>query len=675
MANSIWDFEVPPPLHKITGKSEIAPQNEILSGQDTVKIITKEQYRYAKKQLAKIEKALTHAKVDDLLAEFVRLREEHIQYKVEWLSLKKQAETGLTDDMRSQFARVRENNRLVYQDAKEVVKRLEPHRKLIGRRAGLRQRIKEYETWLEDEKINERLTREMAEEANWYAKAVRTHWKRMGFVHRYTKGRKTVVDVPTFERIIATPDTIQFKVAISRQGLIPGTAINVLPDGVMAGDLVGEKVIKELTDACERIFTTPNTDDVQTHLNGIWLYLWRNGLVDGLLDFVRYEDVIERYDSDKNSQFMLPLGVMKGRHINWIPLVKYPHILVTGQTGSGKSKAIDMILATLARNYKPTEIRFVFFDLKEGIELGKFAPLPHTIGLVNDDIKQVGVVLTQLEAERKRRMNEIRKIPGVVDVDQYNAIVPEHMRFPRIVVVFDEFSTVASNRQYKQSIYDLVTLLAQKGRSSNIHLLIGAQTPYQDIVPSPIKAQMVLTLTGRQRTLGASMSATGNKEATDLAKIAGRMLCDDGMDMYQVQMPYITPEEIKDIVANAQQYPKPAYDLPSLDDLDDTAPYPVYRPIDENRIAQIAVDEFGGVMARDKIWAYLNEGGEKVSKVAVNELINAIRQNPSITISGVIYAIKPHGKGSKLESLYDSSGESPQNDISTNELSNNEVII
>lgn len=674
--SSIWDLDVPPPLHKITGKPEIAPENQILSGQDTAKIITKEQYRHAKKELEKIQKVLTRASVDDLLAEFARLKEEHIQYKVEWLSIKKQAkENGITDDLRAQLAQVVENNRGVYLDAREVVKRIEPYRKLIARRAGLRQRIKDYETWLEDEKIQERLTKEMELEANWYAEAIRTHWKRMGFYHRYSKGRKTIVQVPTFERIIATPDTVQFKVAISRQGLIPGTAINVLPEGVMAGELVGENVIKELTDACERIFTTPNTDDVKTHLNGIWLYLWRNGLVDGLLDFVRYSDVIARYDTDKHHDFMLPLGVRKGRHINWIPLVKYPHILVTGQTGSGKSNSIDVILATIARNYSPSEIRFIFFDLKEGIELGKFSSLPHTIGLVNDDIKQVAYVLARIEAERKRRMHEIRKIPGVVDVDQYNSIVPEHMRMPRILVVFDEFSNVSSNRQYKQAIYDLVTVLAQKGRSSNIHLLLGAQTPYQDIVPSPIKAQMVLTLTGRQRTLGASMSATGNKDATDLPKVAGRMLCDDGMDMYQVQMPYITPDEIKDIVENAQQYPKPAYDLPTLDDLDDTAPYPIYKPIDDIRVAQIAVDEFGGVMARDKIWAYLNEGGEKVSKVAVNEIINMIRQKTSITLGNVVYAIKPHGKGSRLESLYESSGESLPSDTSTNELSDNEVII
>jgi hypothetical protein len=672
MNNDIFDFEVPPPLHKFTGDNIIAPENLILSGQEPVKIITKEQYRHAKKELASLEKTLIKAGVDDWLAEFTRLKTEHTQYKVEWLSLKKQAQAGgITSDLIERGQIVRQNQASLYVDAKEIVTRLEPYRAKIARRAGLRQRIKEYETWLIDEKIREKLTREMAEEANYYAKLIRTHWSRMGFVHRYTKGKKTITLVPTFERIIATPDTIQFKIAISRRGLVPGSVVNVLPYGIEAIELVSERVINELTGACERIFASPHIQYSFGYLNGIWLILYRMGLTDGLLNFVSYQNVISRYDADRQHRFPLPLGVKVGRHINWVELVQHPHILVTGQTGSGKSKAIDMIISTLITHHTPREIRLILVDLKEGIELGKFASAPHTMGFVNDDLGKTARVLAQLEEERKRRVREIKRIPGVVDVDQYNALVPENMRIPRIIVFFDEFGMVATNKQWKNIIYDLVIQLVQLGRSSAIHLVIGAQTPFSDIVPSAIKAQITLAITGRQRGLGPALATSGNRDSSDLDKIPGRMLCDDGMDSYPVQMPYISPEEIKQAVADSQIHEKPAFVLPELSyDLDDTAPYsPIYMPVDEDRIARIALEEFDGVMARDKIWQWLNEQGEKISKVQVNVIINAIRKKSSITVGGVDYLIRPHGKGHRIESLSESPGESPQYDTANSELS------
>jgi hypothetical protein len=678
MTSSIFDREAPPPLYKFRGEHRIDPNNALLSGQDAKKILSKEQYKRVKKIYQTLCKTLISKKIDEYLDEFKRLKGEYTQYRVEWLSLSEQAkETGITPALAEQGKIVKANMQSLYNDAKEIARILDPYRTDIRRRATLKKRLKEYEVWVEDEKIRDRLTREMELEAQYYANAIRVHWSRLGFNHTHVRRKKTITDVPTFERIIVTPDSLQYKIAISRQGLVPGSVVNLLPQGIEGWQLVSEKTINELNSALEVEITTPHIEHNWSGINGLWIEVHRVGLKDGLLSFIPYRDVMAHYDVDKAGEFPLPLGVRRGRHVNWIPLKKQPHILVTGQTGSGKSKAIDVIVSTLIDCHSPNDVRFIFFDLKEGIELGKYANIPHTLGLINDDIAQVAKVLTQLEAERKRRMLEIRKIPGVMDVDQYNEIVPAHLKMPRIVVVFDEFSTVASNKRWKSIIYELVTVLVQKGRSSNINFVIGAQTPYGDIVPSSIKAQMTLSLTGRQRTLGASMSSVGSKDASELEKIPGRMLCDDGMEFYPVQMPYISSEEITDIVANAQMYPKPDFALPELNpDLDETAPYPaVLAPLDEDRLAQVALRDFGGFMARDKIWALLNERGERVSKVTVQSIINAIRAKNTITVNGVVYQIKPHGKGAKIESLTDSPPESSNNAVSTNELSNKEDVI
>lgn len=232
---------------------------------------------------------------------------------------------------------------------------------------------------------------------------------------------------------------------------------------------------------------------------------------------------------------------------------------------------------------------------------------------------------------------------------------------PRLIVVFDEFAALLLDKNIKDQVHNLTAQIAMKGRAAGVHLLIGAQTPYQDVIPNKVKANITLKIGGRQSTLGASMSATNSKHAVDLPKHAGRMLCDNGSDEFPVQMPYISAEQIAECIAQAQLHPAPVYQFEHFDLDEDTQPYePVTRPFDHERLAQIAIDKFNGSLSADVIYSSVKN--ENISVRQLRKMVAEIVKNGGIDVNGVFWGLKPFRGGYKLSSTATSTLSSTESD-------------
>jgi hypothetical protein len=170
----------------------------------------------------------------------------------------------------------------------------------------------------------------------------------------------------------------------------------------------------------------------------------------------------------------------------------------------------------------------------------------------------------------------------------------------RILVVIDEYTAIYMDADAAKSINLLATIIATQARAAGIHLLIGNQQPYSDRVPKDVKGNISFILTGRQRTAGASMSTTGDTSARKLPKIPGRMLCDDGEDFYQVQIPHAREQDIYASLDAANNYPEPReLDLPEPDESIE-ATGQIFG-IDD--IIDLALKHFDGALKSRKIWA------------------------------------------------------------------------
>ncbi len=198
---------------------------------------------------------------------------------------------------------------------------------------------------------------------------------------------------------------------------------------------------------------------------------------------VRMRPILE---SETFSKITVPLAIALGRDVSGQPLIadlaRMPHMLVAGQTGSGKSICIAAIATCLAMNNSPEDLRMVMIDAKM-VELLRFNGLPHLLGKVETDVNRIMGVLRWLVVEMEHRYRLLESVHAR-DIEAYNRKVKS--RIPRIVVILDELADLMMSAP-DQTEHNLVRL-AQMARATGIHLVVATQRPSTDVVTGLIKA-------------------------------------------------------------------------------------------------------------------------------------------------------------------------------------------
>lgn len=618
----------------------------LFGGYDEVKI--------AQSQLEKINQALESAQVDTLLDEYKHLKEEIEAYRVELFNLDRKHGRTNKEEKRAALIEkaklIHKNVRGAKKDRQRLNKRLKPYRVLIVKRDKIKSRLAEHFAAIRDEIQEKKDVLDMDKEARLVAELIIVVLNRLGFYHRRTVKDimgNTIIkkDHVRFARIICTPDKIHLKVDVSRLGLLGGHVDN-LPHEVYAQDICTQKVLIELATALQRPVNSPNrTGDANWH-KGIWYEIDRLGLMDGLQNMVSWSQVMRRYPEDKRHLMPVPMGVMKGRKINWIYLVKEPHLMVNGVTGYGKSNAMQMFISTLIMKHSPDDLRFIIVDMKNNGDFRWFEDLPHVIGTATD-VQPALTLIQRTFKEMKRRQETIRKITN--DIGRYNELVEDEAdKLPHIFFIFDEYPAVRINKLLAKEIDLYASQIAMQGRAVGVHMFISGQQSYASDIPRLLSANTTFKFTARQATVSGAMATTGSMETMKMQNIKGRFLCMSEADNYQVQMPFIDIEEgdIDHALRDAMKWKEPRpFFLPAADETpDNIATMP--RLTDEELILKTAFEKFGGQLKQRDIWD-LNK--KQLSQVRTKRAVDRILDNEIIEYEGLLYeAIKLKGGSYQL---------------------------
>lgn len=256
---------------------------------------------------------------------------------------------------------------------------------------------------------------------------------------------------------------------------------------------------------------------------------------------VRLRPILE---SDAFNKTGAPLAIALGRDVSGQPLVadlsRMPHILVAGQTGSGKSVAIASIATCLAMNNAPEDMRLVMIDAKM-VELIRFNGLRHLLGKVETDVQRILGVLRWLVVEMEHRYRLLEGL-HVRDVAAYNRKAKSPI--PRIVVIIDELADLMMSAP-DQTEHNLVRL-AQMARATGIHLVVATQRPSTDVVTGLIKAnfparlafavasgidsRVILDTPGAESLLGRGDLLFLNPEVGNPVRAQGAMVTDQEIE-------------------------------------------------------------------------------------------------------------------------------------------------
>ncbi len=184
-----------------------------------------------------------------------------------------------------------------------------------------------------------------------------------------------------------------------------------------------------------------------------------------------------------------PLGFAIGKDISGSPVIgeldTMPHLLVAGQTGSGKSVMINTLLTSLLYKNSPADLKLILVDPKQ-VELTPYNDIPHLLTPVIVEPEKCISALKWAVNEMERRYTLLaekkqRNIAG------FNAANKEdHM--PYIVIVIDELADLMMIAA--RDVEALIVRIAQKARAVGIHLVLATQRPSVDVITGLIKANV-----------------------------------------------------------------------------------------------------------------------------------------------------------------------------------------
>ena len=206
------------------------------------------------------------------------------------------------------------------------------------------------------------------------------------------------------------------------------------------------------------------------------------------VETVRLRDVLESAEACKSAS-KLAVGLGKDNSGRYIvaDIAKMPHVLIAGQTGSGKSVCINAIITSILFRATPDEVKLILIDPKV-VELSIYNDIPHLVCPVVTDCKKAASALQWAVAEMERRYKVFAE-NGVRDIKGYNKELPEGEKaMPQMVIIIDELADLMMVAQ--GDVEDSICRLAQLARAAGMHLVIATQRPSVNVITGTIKANI-----------------------------------------------------------------------------------------------------------------------------------------------------------------------------------------
>lgn len=209
---------------------------------------------------------------------------------------------------------------------------------------------------------------------------------------------------------------------------------------------------------------------------------------------VSFRELWEQSQTKAENFLEIPLGKAVNGTARAFDLSKMPHLLVAGSTGSGKSVAVNGIIASILMKARPDQVKFMMVDPKM-VELSVYNDIPHLLIPVVTNPRKASKALQKVVYEMENRYELFAKV-GVRNIAGFNAKVEEfnsqseykQIPLPFIVVIVDELADLMMVAS--KEVEDAIIRLGQKARAAGIHMILATQRPSVDVISGLIKANV-----------------------------------------------------------------------------------------------------------------------------------------------------------------------------------------
>jgi len=256
------------------------------------------------------------------------------------------------------------------------------------------------------------------------------------------------------------------------------------------------------------------------------------------LEVVPIRKVMES-DAMKNAKnkITVPLGLDVAGNPRVADIAKMPHVLIAGQTNSGKSVCVNSWISSILFQASPQEVRMIMVDPKR-VELTPYNGIPHLLTPVIVEPEKVVSALKWAVDEMQRRYKTFTEV-GAKNIESYNNL-SGFQSMPYIIIFIDELADIMLFSP--SEVEDNVCRLAQMARAVGIHLVLATQRPSVNVITGLIKAniptrisfavtsvmdsRVVLDTPGAEKLLGRGDMLYGPQDLAKPVRIQGCYISD-----------------------------------------------------------------------------------------------------------------------------------------------------
>lgn len=245
-------------------------------------------------------------------------------------------------------------------------------------------------------------------------------------------------------------------------------------------------------------------------------------------DFKKIQAIVAHYrlgivcGADRNGQYIA------------FDLLKHPHILIAGETGSGKSSQIRSILTTLILSKKPYELELYLADCKKS-EFHIFRNVEH-VKCVHSKPNDIVNMLRNIKKELDERSDLTEKF----EVSHIDELPKEHKK-PYVIVCIDEFVMLRKNEE----IMDILTEIVAIGRTLGVFAILSMQRPNAKVLDTTIRANLTVSMGFKLRDITeARIVNTPNAEKIEKS---GRFIMNSDQ-LYELEAPFLEVDEAKKLL-------------------------------------------------------------------------------------------------------------------------------
>lgn len=248
-----------------------------------------------------------------------------------------------------------------------------------------------------------------------------------------------------------------------------------------------------------------------------------------------------------------------------VDMNKFPHVLVGGDTGTGKSRILLLILTNLINTCPDVEI-YLMQIRKSDLSVFKNCKQVKFNATTLEDVYKTLNKIDKICEERERLIDASKGYYNIADYNKYNK------KLNYIYVVIEEFSMLnpakgddSNTKCLKNKCLKYIKNIANVGRSSGVFLITSLQKPTSSSIPADIKGQLCTRISLKIADSQPAIVVMGNAAATKLQEreFICRTLTEEKGFSYTIDHKLVIENIKNSIVENKNTESKPYIPAPT----------------------------------------------------------------------------------------------------------------